>query len=446
MTRALIASIGLSSILSLPIHACAQSPPLSHLAIPQLIEGDRNQVTLVNSLSPHLSNLPAELAQGGVPDGVLPLDTIEILDITVLRDEIIARLESFPSIARAEVGCGTSETPATEKETLTCIRAFVSNKGVTFENLLAFRSAITQVYIDNGYITSGAFLPSPQSLGNRLVIIQVVEGVVEQIDVSGLRRLREGYVRDRLVKGTAAPLNFERLQKALQLLEQDPLIDRLDAELISGTGTGSNILRLQIEEEDAFEAGVRVSNEQPPSLGSIEGRVFATHANLLGFGDRLGAQYSLTEGLDNFSITYRFPWNSRDGTVSFGYFSDDSSIVEADFEQFDITSDSQTFSLAVIQPLVKTPTREVVLGLTLDVRESQTFLFGEPFSFTLGPNDGESNVTVLRFSQDWVQRYRNQVVALRSQFSVGLDIFDATINETGTDGRFLLGSVNFSGY
>jgi hemolysin activation/secretion protein len=43
---------------------------------------------------------------------------------------------------------------------------------------------------------------------------------------------------------------------------------------------------------------------------------------------------------------------------------------------------------------------------------------------------------VIRFSQDWVNRGTRRVLAARSQFSLGIDAFDATINDTGTDGRF----------
>ena len=89
------------------------------------------------------------------------------------------------------------------------------------------------------------------------------------------------------------------------------------------------------------------------------------------------------------------------------------------------------------QPLIKKPDTELALGLTLDLRRSQTFLFDDiPFSFSEGAEEGESKVTVIRFSQEWLQWEPKKVLAARSQFSFGIDAFDATINETGTDGRF----------
>lgn len=89
------------------------------------------------------------------------------------------------------------------------------------------------------------------------------------------------------------------------------------------------------------------------------------------------------------------------------------------------------------QPLNRTPTQEFALSVSDELRRSQTFLFGDlPFSFVEGPEQGKSNLTALRFSQDWVNRSSSRVLAARSQFSFGLDAFDATINNTGTDGRF----------
>jgi len=311
------------------------------------------------------------------------------------------------------------------------------NREVTFEELLDLRSAIIQLYIQNGYITSGAFLPNNQDLSSGIVQIQVVEGEVEQIEIGGLRRLREGYVRSRIELATSTPLNQQRLEEALQLLQLDPLIERVNAELVAGSTPGSNILRVSLKEAPAFHAAFGVDNNQSPSIGSVQGSVEVSHDNVLGFGDRLSAQYGRTEGLDLYNLNYTIPVNARNGTFSLRYNNGDSRIIEEDFRDVGIRSETQTYSLNFRQPITRTPTREFALSLGLDLRRSQTYILDDrPFSFTEGPENGESKVTVIRFSQDWVNRGTRQVLAARSQFSLGIDAFDATINNTGTDGRF----------
>jgi len=49
------------------------------------------------------------------------------------------------------------------------------------------------------------------------------------------------------------------------------------------------------------------------------------------------------------------------------------------------------------------------------------------FSFTPGSDNGETNVTALRFSQDWLDRDAEHAFAARSTLSFGLPIFDATV-------------------
>ena len=322
------------------------------------------------------------------------------------------------------------------KQIADLIKPFFDSE-VTFEELIGLRSAITQLYINNGYVTSGAFLLNNQALSTGVVQIQVVEGELERIELSGLRRLREGYVRSRIAIAATKPLNRRRIEEALQLLQLDPLIAQVNAELSVGSTPGRNILQIRLREAPAFHAGISTENRQSPSIGSQETSLSLAHDNLLGFGDRLSGNYGITAGLDTYDINYAIPLNARNGTLNLRYSYDDSNIIEAPFEDFGIRSKTRTVSLGFRQPVVQSPKSELALGLALDLRSSRTFLFNDrPFSFSEGAEKGESKVTVIRFSQDWVNRGKRRVLAARSQFSVGLDALGATINNTGTDGRF----------
>ncbi|MEB3216380.1 MAG: ShlB/FhaC/HecB family hemolysin secretion/activation protein [Nostocales cyanobacterium 94392] len=317
------------------------------------------------------------------------------------------------------------------------IKPLLEQKIITFEQLLQLRSQITQLYADNGYITSGAFIPNNQNVADGIVTIQVVEGELEDIVISGLQRLRKGYVRSRIQRLAGKPLNQQRLEQALQLLQIDPVIQRVNAELTAGSVPGNNILQIQITEAPAFHAGVSFANNQSPSVGEQQASVFVAHDNVLGFADRLSAEYSITEGLDIYDINYSVPVNALDGTVGVRFSNSDSKIIEDEFSDLDIRSETETLSFNLRQPLVYTPDSEFALGLAFDLRQSQTFILDDiPFSFTEGPEEGESKLSVIRFSQDWLQRNTNSVLAARSQFSVGIDAFDATVNDSGTDGRF----------
>ncbi|BAZ08373.1 surface antigen D15 domain-containing protein [Calothrix sp. NIES-4071] len=311
------------------------------------------------------------------------------------------------------------------------------NRQVTFEELISLRSAITELYFKNGYVTSGAFVPNNQALDSGIVQIQVVEGELERIEINGLTRLQKAYVLRRLGNATKPPLNRQRLESGLQLLQLDPLLERVNAELTAGSTSGRNILRVDLQEAPAFHAGIIIANNQSPSVGSIQGSIFVTHDNLLGFGDRLALEYGRTEGLDLYNFSYSLPFLPRNGTLNLSYNNNDSNIIENSFQDLGIRSETETFSVGLRQPLVLSPQTEFTVGVALDIRRSQTFILNDiPFSFSEGPEDGKSRVTVIRFYQDWVNRSATQVLAARSQFNFGIGAFDATINDIGTDGRF----------
>ena len=306
----------------------------------------------------------------------------------------------------------------------------------TFADLVCLRSRITALYLQNGYVTSGAFLADNQDLSQGIVKIQVVEGELEDIQIKGLNHLSENYVRSRLKIGATTPLNKQSLETALQLLILNPIIATVNAELTAGKRAGSNVLLLDIREADAFSTTLAVDNYRAPSIGEIQGSVNLTHNNLLGFGDRLSAQYDFTQGLDLYNFSYTIPWNSYDGTLGFSYDNGDSEIIEEQFRDFEIESETETISFNLRQPLLRSPNQEFTLSFGLDLRRRRTFLQGEPFAFPLGGQDGQSNTTVLKFSQDWVNRNTKSVLAARSQFNLGIDAFDATISNTEPDGKF----------
>ncbi|MEL6382553.1 MAG: ShlB/FhaC/HecB family hemolysin secretion/activation protein [Cyanobacteria bacterium J06626_18] len=391
-------------------------------------------------LEPVTPEVPPALPPEDVPDipreppSDLPSDSIELPSDRQFRVRAIELL----GVSLSPEAFGQLEAEfAGETVSIASRIAAVEGQLVTLEDLLALRAFITDAYVNAGYITSGAFLPEQTFEDGGVVRIQVIEGILETVEVAGLTRLQADYVRSRMQLRLGRPLQQGNIVEALQLLQLDPLIDSVDAELQTGSGPGLSILALRVEEAPPLTGGFTVNNYRSPSAGSEQINPYVSYTNLLGLGDRLDLSYSLTRGLNDYTLNYTIPISPHDGTLTFRAISNNSRIIEDEFDALDIRGESSTFSLGVRQPLIKTPSREFALGLALDLRRSQTFVFDDrPFSFAPGPEDGESKVTVLRFSQDWVDRTPDRVLAARSQFSFGLNAFDATTNETAPDGEF----------
>ena len=104
-----------------------------------------------------------------------------------------------------------------------------------------------------------------------VVQIQVIEGGIERIQINGLSRLREGYIRDRITFGHRLSPQVDRLQDAIRLLQIDPLLERINAELTAGSRPGQNILIVDVVEADPFTMAFTVNNSRAPSIGSVQG-------------------------------------------------------------------------------------------------------------------------------------------------------------------------------
>ena len=141
-----------------------------------------------------------------------------------------------------------------------------TNRPISFAELIQAQEVINQLYIDQGYITTGTVI-SPQTLKDGIVKIEVIEGSVEKIEVKGLKRLPNSYITSRLKKATQAPLNQQQLLEALQLLQLNSLVDRLSAELSAGTSPGSSILTVEVIQASVFSTSLRLDNHRVPSVG-----------------------------------------------------------------------------------------------------------------------------------------------------------------------------------
>jgi len=302
------------------------------------------------------------------------------------------------------------------------------NRPLNLSELLQARSAITQLYIDRGYITSGSYIP-PQEPDPEtgIVTIQVIEGRVAEIQVEGNRRLSTGYIRDRLGLATGTPLNVDRLVSGLRLLQLNALLQTVSAELAAGIEPGTSILLVRVKEADSFALDLSIDNYNNPTVGTWDRTLELDEGNLIGFGDKLNIRYTNTDGSNEVDVNYALPVNPHNGTIAFRFDFNDSHVIEEPFDQLDINSQSYYFELGYRQPIIRTPNREVALSLTASYQQSRSsFLenvLGESIPFpSLGSDDqGVTRLPVFSFAQDWIEQGSRQVLALRSEFNFGFN-------------------------
>ncbi len=312
-----------------------------------------------------------------------------------------------------------------------------TNRPITFAELIQVQETITKLYADRGYLTSGAIIP-PQTLEQGVVVVQIVEGEIEEIRVTGTRRLSPNYVRSRLAIGARQPLNQQQLLDALRLLQLNPLIQTISAELASGTRFGANFLDVRVNEAKTLTAQIELDNNRSPAVGSLRRGARIGEANLLGQGDSLQVGYANTDGSNVIDFAYAYPVNARNGTVNVEFQKSFNRIITEPFEPLEIRANSYNINLSFRQPIIETPSRLVALGISAYRRESQTSILDVPLKLSAGADErGNTRISSVRFFQEWVERGSQFVLAARSEFNFGVGAVNASLDSPPPNGRFV---------
>ena len=313
------------------------------------------------------------------------------------------------------------------------------NRTVTTEDLERLRLALTLHYINKGYLTSGAIIPD-QDVTFGVITVQILEGKLTRIDVEGNEWFRSSYLRDRVALGIRAPVTLEPLQEQLQLLQQDQRIERVNAELRPGEQPGKSVLNLRVTDRNPFHATMEVNNYQTPLVGEIRGLGTVVDDNLTGHGDPFKFTYGQSSGaFPIIDTAYALPLNRYDTTFSPYYRRNNYKLIESPFGPLDLETHTEIIGLSLRQPVYRTVSDEVALSIIGEHLFIQSFVFRNvPFSLFPGFQNGVATVSALRFAQDWTHRTLDTVLAVRSRFSVGLNVLGATINANPDtpDGQF----------
>ncbi len=342
----------------------------------------------------------------------------------------------------------TGSTVFSEAE-LSEVTAPFKNRTLTTEDLERLRLALTLLYVNRGYITSGAIIPD-QDMVAGAITVQIIEGSLARIDIEGNEWFRAGYLRERVELGARTPLALAPLQERLQFLQQDPRIERVNAELRPGEKRGESILNLRVQEASPWKAWLEFNNFSTPVVGAERGLATIAHQNVTGHGDPFSFTYGRSRGVNPIIDTsYSLPLNRYDTTLTGSYRRNDFLVINPNFRSLDINSESEIIGLTLRQPIYRTLTDEFAVAITGErLYNKVTSIFdtaGLPSLFIPGSSDtGVSSVSALRFIQEYVHRTSTSVIAARSRFSVGLDVLSAT-NNVGPlpDGQFFswLGQV-----
>jgi len=204
---------------------------------------------------------------------------------------------------------------------------------------------------------------------------------------------------------------------------------------------------LQVTRAKPYSLNLGFDNHHSPSSGAEQFSLFGHVDNLTGYGDRLFADVSSSEGSVNFDASYSIPLNAQDSRFVLYAGDTDSDVIEKSLEALNIESDYQYVEAGFSHPWINQLNEKLTFSVRLALRRSQTFIDGDGVPLSPGVElDGKTKTTILRFSQEYVKRNKLNVLAARSTFNFGLSAFNATNEKNLPDAQFFswLGQAQYA--
>lgn len=413
-------------VMAVPIHS---SPLFAQIATPPIFDP-----TLRSGEPP--SPLKKEFTPSSMPP---PNPVLPSVPPTSPEDDTQQQLGRIQVFVKSIVVTGNT---VFSNEEIAAVTTPYENRALTTEDLERLRLALTFMYVNNGYITSGAVIPD-QDVKDGVVQLQVIEGALSRINVEGTNWFRRDYLSDRIERGAGPPLQMEPLQTRLQFLQQDPRIEQINAELRPSDQRGQSILNVKVKEQSPWKMWLEFSNYQTPVVGAERGLMTVAHQNVTGHGDSLTITYGGSRGVHPIiDVSYTLPLNRYDTTLTASYRRNDFHVVESQFDFLNLKSNSEIIGFTLRHPVYRTLTDELTIAITGEhlfnkITSALDSIGGTPLLIPGASDTGVSSVSALRFIQEYVHRTPTSVIAARSRFSVGLDVLNATSNAGPLpDGRF----------
>ena len=312
-------------------------------------------------------------------------------------------------------------------EDLQAVAAPFVGKEVSAAEIETLRQKATLLYVNRGYINSGALLAS-ETLDQGTLTLNIVEGRLKEVRLRGMDGLSEPYVAERLARDDEV-FNIQTLGERFQLLLADPLLARMTGQLMPDAERGKAILNVEVERARPYQLSLTANNYRPVSIGAQSATLGGWVRNLTGYGDTFEASYQAPIGngsAQRTALGWRVPLNTWGTQVSLNYDAGASSVIEQPVQSLDIKSRLVGKDIGISQTLSEALNHKLAMGLNRVVRENRTTLLGEPFSFVPGEPSGTSIAKDWRFWQEYTERWEKQVLALRSTFTFGNNNQDDT--------------------
>ncbi len=188
--------------------------------------------------------------------------------------------------------------------------------GRDFKAIESARAALEKAYQDRGYLSASVLIPE-QRIAGGVVRLQVMEGSVERLKVSGNRYTSRGDIRDQVpaVAAGAVP-HFPALQEQLAGLNRGA--ERQVTPLLRpGHVPGKLEVELAVEDQLPLQANLELNNRQSPDTTATRLEAGVRYNNLFQRQHSLGLNYVVSPQkpaeVSVFLASYQWPLDRTRG-------------------------------------------------------------------------------------------------------------------------------------
>ena len=234
-------------------------------------------------------------------------------------------------------------------EELKALAKDVEGKEASFADLQRLAERINEAYREKGVVTSRAVI-RPQDVTSGVITLQLVEGKLGAISVTGNASTRESYILNRVEAEPGKLVDLPTLQASMLQFNRTNSA-QLRAALKPGQTFGSTDLVLDVSEpkNSVFRAGL-------DNLGSeVTGRtrfgLAYANQSVLGWRDSLNLALMSASGLKSYSLDYGIPVSRSGGRLNLAYSDDATKLKFGPFAALNITGKSSATSVSLRQPM-----------------------------------------------------------------------------------------------
>jgi hemolysin activation/secretion protein len=230
---------------------------------------------------------------------------------------------------------------------------------------------INDLFTARGVTTAAAFLP-PQKLKDGVVRVQIVEGRLDHLKVTGANALSKDFVLAHVETKPGEIIDLPQISDRLSMFNSTG-VARVQAALQAGARFGLTDIDLGVTEPDRFYFQPFVDNQGVSSVGALEAGFLAQFYAPLSLDDRVTVYGVKSNGNLYGSIAYSIPFDTWGGRAGITLGKDLTHVTSGPYQPLDITGENKYITINAVQPIFATGNWVVSLNGAMTWQNNQSY-------------------------------------------------------------------------